>query len=435
MHFNRTTKARLVSRFLPFALLAAAGCGGRSSLEALAPLAVDDPDSGSAAGPAACTGLCAQQARCGGGVSTTLTGTAYLPNGKDPLYNALVYIPSTALSPMPTGATCEVCGAPASGTPLVRARTAADGRFVLSNVPAGANIPIVVQAGKWRRQTAVPQVTACTENAVDPALTRLPRNQAEGDLPLMAVVTGDADALECALRDAGVDDAEFTGQGGPGRVQLFVDNGAAVSGALDQSLLPSVLMQYDAVFYDCDGQVPTGPATGAQHFIDFANAGGRVYMSHFDFGFLESTPWSTTARFADPPEDGPLDPATGTVDTTTADGQALAGWLGSLNALSGAASIVVQEPKRDVLAALPPARSWLATSATSTVGASTQLYSFDTPLTGTGAQCGGVVFASYHVSGEVLEGTFFPSECVAQPATPQEKAFEFLVFDVPTCAP
>src|SRR5205814_558920 len=100
----------------------------------------------------------------------------------DPLYNAIVYVPNAQVQPFPTtGVSCDRCGAPASGSPLVSAISGPDGSFTLRNVPAGNNIPLVIQLGRWRRQVTIPTVTACTNNPVAASLTRLPRNHNEGD--------------------------------------------------------------------------------------------------------------------------------------------------------------------------------------------------------------------------------------------------------------
>ena len=53
--------------------------------------------------------------------------------------------------------------------------------FTLTNAPSGANIPLVMQIGKWRRQITLPTVNACANNAVSASLTHLPRNQTDGD--------------------------------------------------------------------------------------------------------------------------------------------------------------------------------------------------------------------------------------------------------------
>src|SRR2546429_9058380 len=141
-----------------------------------------------------CTGLCQQQVSCPAGQTTSITGTVYAPNGTDPLPNVTVYIPNAPVDAFAAGVSCPVPGTIPSGSPLVGASTAVDGTFTLTNVPVGSNIPLVIVAGRWRRQVVVPSTAACIDTTFS---TRMPRNQSEGDIPKIAVATGSVDAVEC----------------------------------------------------------------------------------------------------------------------------------------------------------------------------------------------------------------------------------------------
>ena len=161
-------------------------------------------------------------AQCPNGTRTSVSGTVYDPAGKNPLYGIVVYIPSVPPGPLPAGAGCYSCSSLyQSGMPIAYAVTDASGKFTLSGVPDGGNIPLVVQVGKWRMQYTLPSVSKCTDNlatmATGGAVLRLPRNHAEGDIPNIAIATGGADSLECLLRRIGVDAAEYGPGAGRGR--------------------------------------------------------------------------------------------------------------------------------------------------------------------------------------------------------------------------
>jgi hypothetical protein len=173
-------------------------------------------------GTGVCSGIQCNIATCSDGGTTTVSGTVYDPAAVNPIYNAIVYIPNAPLDPVPTGASCDVCGATASGQPITSALSDTAGHFTLTGVPTGTNIPLVIQVGKWRREVTIPSVTSCMDNPItDPQMTRLPQTQAEGNIPQIAVTTGEADAVECLLRRIGIADTEFTTDAGSGRVHLY----------------------------------------------------------------------------------------------------------------------------------------------------------------------------------------------------------------------
>ena len=396
---------------------------------------------GAAGAPAVgCTNLCMQQMRCQGGATTKVSGVVLAPTTSrfgvaDPLYNAVVYVPNAPLAAFKPGVACERCGAEISGQPLVTALSGPDGRFTLDNVPVGKDIPLVIQIGRWRRQVKIPQVTACQTTTLPPELTRLPRNQAEGDIPLMAVATGKWDPLECLLRKIGIDDAEFTLPTAKGRVHLYAYEGLTLGagtppGAVLTGSRPT-LDRYDLVLLPCDDLGPKPPAS-QKNIRDYSAAGGRVFMTDWSHSWLkDGDSFQKAAVWSDflPP----LGSNYGTlVDQTFPKGKAMAQWLEVVKASVGAGQVAVHDPYggiawyKDLKA---PTQRWLYTDQP----ASAQVFSFNTPFeAGPDTQCGRVVYSTFHVVDEP-EGKVFPTACQVGPLTPQEKVLEFMLFDVASC--
>lgn len=365
------------------------GCGGVVSCGAACPAGEICGGGGVAnvcgnnGGPP-CTGLCEQQAACPGGGTTSVSGTVFAPNGQLPIYGALVYVPNAAVAPFAPGVTCEQCGA-ASGEPLVSTTTGPDGRFWLANVPVSSaapgkvnDIPIVIQLGRWRKQLTV-RTTACGNTVVAPSRSSLPKNKAEGDIPLTAIVTGDVDALECVFRKLGIDDAEFTNPSGDGRIRLYQDNGAVITAAqgrcsrdgsactnfggscrfnrgtcnrtsagtppaTDLYNSPAELDKYDMTIFACRGSEVNKPVSARMNLLNYANKGGRVYATHYSYVWLYDKfstavpnpppwgaagapfPWATTADFS-PANGAQWRRATASLDTSFPKGVAFAQWL------------------------------------------------------------------------------------------------------------
>jgi hypothetical protein len=389
---------------------------------------------------APCTGLCLQQTTCSGTATTSITGTVYAPNGTDPLYDTLVYVPNGGpaptygVQPFAPGVSCDSCSSTVTGSPLVSAVTPYTGQFTITNMPVGTNIPLVIQNGRWRRQVVIPSVTACVNTAVPAALTTMPNcetgntaascaGKAFGDIPLMAFATGSVDSLECVFRKIGLDDSEFVNPTGTGRVQFYT--GVGSPGAQISTATPAEnklwgtqaeINKYDMVLFPCQGD-EYDKTTAAQNIVvNYANAGGRIYATHYSYVWLFQDAWSATAVWdvnQTPFFDN--DPENGTINQTFPKGLALAQWLKLLYPASTQGTILLNTLRDDFDSVItPPSTLWI--SITDSFYTNQPMhYSFNTPITAPAAnQCGRVLYDDFHVEDSeniITTGDNFPTEC------------------------
>jgi hypothetical protein len=398
-----------------------------------------------------CTGLCLQQTTCPGMGTTSVSGTVYAPQGVDPLPNTLVYVPNGAagpptwgVQPFAPGVSCGPCGADISGSPLVSAVTAVDGSFTLTDVPVGANIPLVIQNGRWRRKITIQNVPACTNTVLTAQETRMPQVQAEGDptdnIPLMAFVTGSVDALECVLRKIGVADSQFSDPAGNGRVRFYV--GAGSGGAQYSASTPpetqlwgsqAEIDKYDMVYFACQGSPFAQSAASQQIVINYANAGGRIFATHYAYAWLyDDAPFSATAAWnVDQTPSFASDPETGYINMTFPKGMMLAQWLKILYPASTLGQIPIQTLKHDLDGVIPPSLLWISLEDPNYASPVPMHYTFNTPV---GVlpqnQCGRVLYEDFHVEDAVTSGQTFPGECMNPTMTQQEKMLELIIFDL-----
>ena len=444
---------------------------------------------------------------CSGGGTTSISGIVMDPAGTDPLYNVIAYVPSTALGTLPsgvlTGADKCSCSALLQGNPIVYASTDTSGKFTISNAPVGADITLVVQVGKWRKQVKV-TTTACA--ATDAGTISLPKNGTEGDIPDIAVSTGAADSLECLMRRVGLDASEYVpGWTQPGHVHIFnggKEESNPMTGAPSSaaSLWDSTddLMKNDIVLLSCEGQEPA--AAIPQNLEDYLNAGGRAFASHFHYAWFSGTlegaggagyaapaDWGTNlAQWTGGGGGGGGQAAVGgeIVTTLTGGGSfpkglALQTWLGNVGALGGsvaATELPVVAPRYNAsVTTQKPSQSWIQLDPTTDptgILAPTLYFSFDTPVGaaaspdgGPPQYCGRAVFSGLHVGGASYDGVNCssgtgkggigggggagggegcnaghvaaappPTGCdTSHPLSPQEKALEFMLFDLSAC--
>jgi hypothetical protein len=383
------------------------------------------PDGGD---PAACKGIACNVVACPGGGHTSVSGTVYAPNGSDPLYNVILYVPNAQLSPFPKGVSCDKCGAITSGEPIVTALSDSSGKFTLQDLPAGDNIPLVLQVGRWRRKVIIPHVEACADTPLDVQHTRLPRNKTEGDIPLIALATSPYDPEECILKKIGIDNTEFTVPTEAGRVHIYKGEGATLATGTppDSSTLWATtanLERYDITMLPCQTSGKPNSA-GRLAIQEYADNGGRVFVTDLseDVISMGPVPWPSTATFG---VSGSFTNP-GLIDTTFPKGQALADWLEATGGTTTKGQLPLVNTYHRFGAPSGASQRWIYSST------DTQTYSFNTPVgAATPDQCGRVVYSSFHIANG--GGLVFPSECNTDPLTGQEKALEFLLFDLAAC--
>jgi hypothetical protein len=446
----------------------------------------DEGDAGGDGGPkpirCTSTGLCANYS-CPNGGHTTISGTVFDPAGQNPLYDVAVYVPATPPAALPQGASCYTCASLYMGGVVAGTLTDPAGNFTLLDVPTGKGVPLVVQIGKWRRQYTV-DTTDCGVT-MEPTL-RLPANATEGDLPNIAVSTGGSDSLECLLKRIGIDsggDAGGTGEwvsgaGGAGHVHIFQGGtgggrggggggggggttpGPAMAGgspASQTALWTSgpAMQPYDIVILSCEGG--EDPNANPQAMNDYATLGGRVFASHFHYSWFNQAPFlaynlATWSRGTNDMGD-----INALVQTTLPNGAAfpkgvaMQQWLTNVGALSNATppELPIQQARHnaDVAVANTPSTPWIVADTAATPPGATQYFSWDMPVVNPGTvPCGRVVYSDLHVgagsgdygqmagaAGGGFGNAVTPSGCADNPLSPQEKALEFMLFDLSAC--
>jgi len=415
-----------------------------------------DGSSAEAAPP--CENLKCQQVSCGGGGTTSISGTVYDPAGKNPLYGVVVYVPNSlnaALDTIPHGPICDSCGgANVSGKPIVTTLTDPLGHFTLKDVPAGSNIPLVIQAGKWRRKLTVSTVAQCTDNPIkdtgnpDTRL-RFPRNKNEfggaangASMPLIAL-TGGCDPVHVLMQKIGIDISEFTNNAGNGMVRVYKGTGSyngGVANATDAYAFwgnKAEIFKYDIMINECEcspyPRDTMGPAY--QNVADFLNAGGRVFNTHYHLNFFGSssenggkanaslqaaadwTLWSGSSGGTPPM----------LIDTSFPKGKAMDDWLEGLKTGSTWTGIkttpkgqIQTSTVGDIKAAkMGISQRWIYPSN----GVNVSYISFNTPTNlPPDKRCGRAVGNDIHVGNGSLTTM-----------SEQEAALEFMFFDLAAC--
>ncbi len=411
-----------------------------------------------------CVNLQCYQVTCLGSATTSISGTVYAPNGADPIPNVLVYVPNGTVEPFVDGPADDTEASLVTGSPLVSTTTAANGAFTLTNVPAGTAFPLVLQAGRWRRQLTVPSVTSCVNTPVSnfnppqDVFARFPETQVEGDIPKMALATGAVDAVECSLRKIGIADTEFTdytvnvtGLSAPGRISLFEGSGNSgvkaggtihtedqLVGSTSSTIGGSLLGNYNVLLLPCQGVNGYIDADGRGNAITFAGEGGRIFATHHSVLYLNqdasidgAADWRGSASDS-------IGAGEATIDTSFSSGMTLAQWLQDIGATSTLGQVAMSSLFSDQTGINLPTQSWATfNSAEFGVAAPILQLSFYTPVGAAAAdQFGRVMYNEYHVdTTSTSSAVTFPAECTGSLAktaafTAQEHMLEYSLFDL-----
>ncbi len=348
---------------------------------------------------------------------TTFSGTVYSPLGSptsnptnpgDPIPNILVFVVNPAYPPptftqgvvTPTGTQtgCQAQPLLVPAQVLGNATTGADGTFSfpVSGALPTPNVILVIQAGKWRRQYSIPTSsitlggTYTNNNLAMPPQSGTLSDGSVADLPYIAVVTGEADGIECIFRQIGISDSVVGAPGSGAHIVLYPADGAAQEGAFppnynkvtEKTLVntPATLNEYDLIMFGCQGGTgDTDVAKDANNLTAYVNDSGRVFATHYEYLWLSENStfepvangWGGTGSINGNP------PAT--INTTTfSGGPLLAAWMANIGALASNPPPVVDltNVRINTTSLNSPAVSWANLNSDDV----SMQFTFDTPI-------------------------------------------------------
>jgi hypothetical protein len=221
----------------------------------------------------------------------------------------------------------------------------------------------------------------------------MPSKQSQGNIPLMAMVTGAVDSLECVLRKMGIDRTEFTNPSGGGRVQFYlgsdvskktdssgqkIDNNTPWQTdlfATDPTTTKPVINNYDMTILACQGDADAQDPANMTALRNYAASGGRVFATHYSYTWLtkndqntaqagKADNWSEVAKWNHDSGDEP-NSAVGHIDlVSNPKGAAFKGWLEAVNASvpnSGNVTVNVVRHSSDSISTVPGmTQQWLS---------------------------------------------------------------------------
>lgn len=172
---------------------------------------------------------------------------------------------------------------------------------------------------------------------------------------------------------------------------------------------------------------------------DYANVGGRLFITHFSYVYLDPTFGAQFAPVAnwDPEQPSPTpDPGTATVATNFDDSAIMVEWLQNSGAtISGTSNqIQISTLRHDFNGVIAPTQSWLSLN-DATAGNPVMQFTFNAPVAAPAAsQCGRVMYNEYHVIDQSASKVY-PTECPSYnnssyAMSPQEKMLEYALFDL-----
>jgi hypothetical protein len=363
----------------------------------------------------------------------TFTGQVYSPLGPpvtgstashgDPIPNILVFVqdPNSPLPVFSQGVTvpngsqtgCEAQPSLVPATVYGSSVTDSTGTYTFNVASAlPATTTVVIQAGKWRRQyqyTAAQIASYTTGTVVTLPILSMPANQSQGDLPHIAVVTGSADDIECIFPQIGISTSEMTDPTSSGSINFFSGNGSSgevisTSSPTETQLVnPNAtnaipISKYDLVIFGCQG--PSGrteadASTYDENVVNFANDGGRIFATHWEFSWVNNPPeWAPLSSFSSSSSTSSVT-TPGQLSTSYAGEPVLAAWLNYIGALNAPASqlelTLTAVFYENVLAVNPPAQTWITLP---NYNNSANQFSFDTPVGATGVPTAALNFTN-----------------------------------------
>jgi hypothetical protein len=179
-----------------------------------------------------------------------------------------------------------------------------------------------------------------------------------------------------------------------------------------------------------------------------------VFASHYHYAWFDVGPFNAQnlATWATGPQTYNISPTDAIIETTLPSGQAfprgaaMDTWLGNVGALTANGELAILKARHNAVVAAANTASvpWIVSDQTARPPSQTEYFSFDTPFgADAGAQCGRVVYSDIHVGAAstdyswdgtlVPAGAIVPTGCSTADLSAQEKALEFMIFDLSSC--